>query len=363
MVEALREGVPVNAVYVALLLHLLSIGTYSLLASVYCKNTGNACRLAFIAIFLRWLIPALAGQLAIESVPFSLHEKVKNCMALVADDAARKGLELTTSIADDVPDGVLGDPARLRQILVNLLSNAVKFTDRGSVKLTVERLPQDPPALRFAVSDTGIGIAPEKLPLLFDRFVQADSSTTRRFGGTGLGLAISKRLAQLMDGEIEIESEDGRGSTFSLTIVLHEPAATEAPPPLAVAPAEHVAYRILLAEDNELNRQIISAVLGKAGHHVVSVGNGAEAMAAASHDRFDLILMDVQMPGMDGYAAARGIRAAERGETRIPIIALTAHAMSTDRQKAFEAGSDDYDTKPVELSRLLGKMEVLLAKR
>jgi PAS domain S-box-containing protein len=303
-----------------------------------------------------------AGQLAIESVPFSLPEKVKNCMALVADDAARKGLELISSIAEDVPDVVLGDPARLRQILVNLLSNAVKFTDRGSIKLTVERSAQDPPALRFAVADTGIGIASEKLPLLFDRFVQADSSTTRRFGGTGLGLAISKRLAHLMDGRIDAESDQGRGSIFSLTVPLREPDATDVPVALAVAPAQHAAYRILLAEDNDLNRQIISAVLGQAGHHVVSVGNGAEAMAAAWRGGFDLILMDVQMPGMDGYAAVRGIRAAEHGESRVPIIGLTANALADEAERCRAAGMDLHVPKPVDWPRLFAAMAGLVAE-
>lgn len=302
-----------------------------------------------------------AGQLAIESVPFSLPDKVKNCVALVADDAARKGLQLTSSIANGVPNVVLGDPVRLRQILVNLLANAVKFTDQGSVKLTVERAVQDPPALRFAVADTGIGIASEKFPLLFDRFVQADSSTTRRFGGTGLGLAISKRLAQLLGGRIDAESEQGRGSTFSLTIALREAGVTEVPAAVAVAPAQHVACRILLAEDNDLNRQIISAVLEKAGHQVVTVGNGAEAMAAAARGRFDLVLMDVQMPGMDGYAAARGIRVAERGEGHVPIIGLTANALADEAERCRAAGMDLHVPKPVDWPGLFAAMAELVA--
>lgn len=303
-----------------------------------------------------------AGQLPIESVPFSLPEKVKNCLALVAADAARKGLALTSSIADGVPDVVLGDPVRLRQILVNLLSNAVKFTDRGSVELTVERTREDPPALRFVVADTGVGIAPEKLPLLFDRFVQADSSTTRRFGGTGLGLAISKRLAQLMNGQIDAESEQRRGSTFSLTLALREPGKTQTPADVPAAPSQRGAYRILLAEDNDLNRQIISAVLEKAGHHVVSVGNGAEAITAASHGRFDIILMDVQMPGMDGYAAARGIRAAEHGESRASIIGLTASALADEAERCRAAGMDLHVPKPVDWPRLFAAMAHLIAE-
>jgi PAS domain S-box-containing protein len=299
-----------------------------------------------------------AGQLAIENVPFSLRDKVKNCTALVADDAARKGLELTSWVADDVPDVVLGDPVRLRQVLVNLLANAVKFTDRGAVRLTLEKAAQGAPALRFAVSDSGIGIAAEKLPLLFDRFVQADSSTTRRFGGTGLGLAISKRLAALMGGRIEVESKPDSGSTFSLTLELREPAE-KLTAPAAAAPA-HRACRILLAEDNDLSRQIISTVLAQAGHDVTSVSCGTQAIAAASLDRFDLVLMDIQMPGMDGYAAARAIRAAEHTAHRVPIIALSANPLADEAERCRDAGMDLYVPKPVDWPGLFAAMVELI---
>jgi PAS domain S-box-containing protein len=302
-----------------------------------------------------------AGQLAVESVPFSLREKVKSCTALVTDQAVQKGLELISWVADDVPDLVVGDPARLRQVLVNLLSNAVKFTERGSVRLTVERGAEPPLTLRFTVVDTGIGIASEKIPLLFERFVQADTSTSRRFGGTGLGLAISKRLAELMGGRIEVESEPGRGSTFCLTLALPQPGE-------AVAPDSHQAlsypasYRLLLVEDNDLSRQIIGAVLQLAGHEVVSVGNGAQAIAAASHGGLDLILMDVQMPGTDGYAAARAIRAAESGEKRVPIIALTANALADEAERCRAAGMDLHVPKPVDWPRLFAAIARLIAE-
>jgi signal transduction histidine kinase/DNA-binding response OmpR family regulator len=303
-----------------------------------------------------------AGQLAIENVPFSLRAKVKNCTALVADDAARKGLELVSWIADDVPDVVLGDPARLRQVLINLLSNAVKFTDRGTVRLTLERLTEAaPPSLRFAVVDTGIGIAPEKLPQLFERFVQADSSTTRRFGGTGLGLAISKRLAELMGGRLEVESKPGRGSTFSLMLELREPAEMPIAPAATAAPS-YAAYRILLAEDNDLNRQILSTVLVQAGHDVTSVSCGTQAIAAASRDRFDIILMDVHMPGMDGYAAARAIRTGEHTARRVPIIALSANPLADEADRCRDAGMDLYVPKPVDWPRLFAVMAELVAE-
>jgi len=301
-----------------------------------------------------------AGQVAIDRVAFSLREEVTGCISLVADQAARLRLQLTSSVAADVPDVLLGDPMRLRQILLNLLSNAVKFTDRGSVRLTVGR-GGDADTLRFIVADTGIGIAPEKLPLLFERFVQADSSTTRRFGGTGLGLAISKRLVELMSGRIEVESEPGRGSTFSFVLPLSQPGENDAARPGAVDVFAPASYRLLLAEDNDLNREIIRAVLQQSGHDVATVSNGAEAVAAAAQGGFDAILMDVQMPGMDGYAAARAIRAAEKnGSRRVPIIALTANALADEPERCRAAGMDFHAPKPVDWPRLFSAVARLV---
>src|SRR5262249_11476548 len=249
-----------------------------------------------------------AGQLTIDSIAFPLRTEIADCVALVADQAARRDLELTCSVAHEVPDLVSGDPARLRQILLNLLSNAVKFTARGSIRLTVEAHAPASFDVRFAVADTGIGIAADKLPMLFERFVQADTSTTRRFGGTGLGLAISKRLVELMGGRIEVQSEPGRGSTFSFTVELRAPDVAQVAASMQPDCLPKAAYRVLLAEDNDLNRQIICAVLEQAGHAVVNVASGTEAVAGAARRRCDVILMDGQMPELEWYAPTRAIR-------------------------------------------------------
>jgi CheY-like chemotaxis protein/HPt (histidine-containing phosphotransfer) domain-containing protein len=302
-----------------------------------------------------------AGQLAIETVPLSLRDKVRNCLALVAEQARTKGLELVASVAEDVPDRIMADPTRLRQVLLNLLSNAVKFTQHGSITLSVEAMAGTPNILRFAVSDTGIGIAPEKLPLLFERFTQADSSTTRQYGGSGLGLAISKRLVELMGGVMKVQSTLGQGSIFSFMLNLERLPDAQ----VDLVPQTHVlhdkAYRLLLAEDNDMNRQLIAAVLQQAGHDVVSVANGIQAIEAAMHAPFDAILMDVQMPEMDGYMTARALRAAREHGTRIPIIALTANALVDEAQRCRDAGMDFHAPKPVDWPRLFSAIDRLVA--
>lgn len=300
-----------------------------------------------------------AGKLGIETVSFSLHDKVHACLELVADEVGKKGLELVASIADDVPDRVVGDPIRLRQVLTNLLSNGVKFTERGSIRLTVEKIG---PAgtICFAVTDTGIGIASDKLPTLFERFSQADSSNTRHFGGTGLGLAISKRLVELMGGEITVRSELGHGSTFSFSLSLTEDRSNSLPAARLPLRSSTRAYRILLAEDNDTNRQLIAAVLHQAGHEVVGVSNGAAACEAAIHDRCDAILMDVQMPVMDGYAATRAIRAAQGDHVRTPIIALTANSLPDEAERCRDAGMDFHAPKPLDWARLFSALDRLV---
>lgn len=303
-----------------------------------------------------------AGQLPIERLSFRLRDEIDNSLALVADQARTKSLRLGASIADDVPASISTDPLRLRQVLVNLLANAVKFTNKGSVQLTVAMSPDVGRALRFAVADTGIGIAPDKLPLLFDRFSQADSSTTRQYGGTGLGLAISKHLVELMGGQMEVRSELGRGSTFIFTLAIGEAGSAEAISPPPQARLHEVKYRILLAEDNEINRQVIGAVLAQAGHHVASVGNGKEAVEAAARDRFDVILLDIQMPGMDGYAVARAIRAAGHTGSSTPIIALSANALSDEPERCRAAGMDLHVTKPIEWPRLFSAIARLVGE-
>jgi signal transduction histidine kinase/DNA-binding response OmpR family regulator len=300
-----------------------------------------------------------AGQLALEAAPFSLKEIAQDCIKLVSDEARRKGLKPTAAVGSDVDDWVIGDSTRLRQVLLNLVSNGVKFTHSGYVALTIERIPGAAHALRFAVADTGIGIKPESLAVLFQRFAQADSSTTRRFGGSGLGLAISKQLVALMGGDIEVSSEFGRGSTFSFAIELPpgQEAQSESAGPV---PQYGGCYRLLLAEDNELNRQLIKAMLEQAGHKVVVVNDGAEAVRVAIRNEFDAILMDVHMPEMDGYAATRAIRNATRHMPSLPIVALTANTLPDEAERCLAAGMNAHVPKPVNWPALFTTIDRLV---
>jgi CheY-like chemotaxis protein len=302
-----------------------------------------------------------AGQLELEAAPFSLKEIAQDCIKLVWDQAQRKGVKPMVAVGSDVHDRVIGDSTRLRQVLLNLVSNGVKFTHSGYVALTIERIPGATHALRFAVADTGIGIRPENLAVLFQRFAQADSSTTRRFGGSGLGLAISRQLVAMMGGDIEVSSELGQGSTFSFTIEL--PPGQDAQPELTTPLPRRVAsYRLLLAEDNELNRQIIKAMLEQAGHQVVVVNDGAEAVRVAIRSEFDAILMDVHMPEMDGYAATRAIRNATRHTPLLPIIALTANALSDEAERCLAAGMNVHVPKPVNWPALFATIDRLVVE-
>jgi signal transduction histidine kinase/CheY-like chemotaxis protein/HPt (histidine-containing phosphotransfer) domain-containing protein len=300
-----------------------------------------------------------AGQLDLEAAAFSLKEIAEDCITLVSDEAQRKGLKPMVAVGSDVHDWVIGDSTRLRQVLLNLVSNGVKFTHSGYVALTIERAPGATHALRFVVADTGIGIKPEDLAFLFQRFAQADSSTTRRFGGSGLGLAISKQLVALMGGDIEVWSEFGQGSTFSFTIEL--PPGQQAQPESQSPLAQHRGcYRLLLAEDNELNRQLIKAMLEQAGHKVVVVNDGAEAVRIAIRNEFDAILMDVHMPEMDGYAATRAIRNATRHVPSLPIIALTASALPDEAERCLKAGMNAHVPKPVNWPALFTTIDRLV---
>ncbi|WP_342153939.1 PAS domain S-box protein [Methylorubrum sp. SB2] len=306
-----------------------------------------------------------AGEMIVESVPFSLSELVESCRRLAAEAARDKDLALTVSIAPDLPDWLKGDPTRIRQILLNLATNAVKFTAGGRVSIAVTRAGAQGgvPLVRIAVSDTGIGIAEDALPRLFERFSQADGSTARRFGGTGLGLAICKRLAALMGGEIGVESRVGAGSTFwfalPLPLAQAERPASARPELLGAAPSVR---RILLAEDNRINQEILTTVLQRKGHAVTLVGNGREALEAVKAGTgFDVILMDVQMPEMDGLEATAAIRAFElaNGHARLPIIALTANAMNDEVERCRSAGTDAHVAKPVHWPDLFGTIDRL----
>ena len=301
-----------------------------------------------------------AGRLTIERVPFNLQELVTAAMAPAQLQARNKGLLLECSIDAGVPELVMGDPVRVRQVLVNLITNAVKFTHDGRIRVTVSRfLYEDThPMLRVAVADSGIGIAPEKRREIFDKFTQADASTTRRYGGTGLGLAISQDLVALMKGHIGVESELGQGSTFWFTLPLElaqqEPNGVSqgsAAVLTALRDRSAAAFRTLLVDDNEINQMVIRRFLEKAGCFVEVVSSGELAIERVGAQPYDVVFMDCQMPGIDGYEATRRIRHMPVGEG-LPIIAMTANAMAGDRERCLAAGMTDYVSKPVRPERL-----------
>jgi CheY-like chemotaxis protein len=317
-----------------------------------------------------------AGKLRLDRVEFPLRTSVGEACSIFALQARAKGLEFVSSIAPGVPETAVGDSGRLRQVLTNLLGNAIKFTEHGHVGLKVEISSQtrDSIQLKFTVHDTGIGIPSAEQSRLFDTFTQVDESNTRKYGGTGLGLAISKQLVELLSGEIGLESEPGKGSTFWFTSSFgkstqSEVAArqTDKPRPAiaksqtgtaqpAKAPAEVLPLqkqmRILLAEDNEINQRITLRLLQKLGLAADAVVNGREAVEALEKRKYDLVLMDCQMPDMDGFEATAVIRSREGASRHQTICALTANAMDGDRERCLAAGMDDYISKPVGLEKL-----------
>jgi len=293
-----------------------------------------------------------AGKMTIEQIPVNLHELARETLALFGGRASEKGLVLQAQIDPNTPEWVLGDPVRLRQIVANFISNAVKFTHEGSVTLLMLPSPTYPHGVWIGVQDTGIGIPEDKINSLFEAFTQADSSTTRKYGGTGLGLTISKKLAEMMGGRIGVESEVGVGSLFFVDLPL--PAAQ--PPQRHNDPAQPQSLpeafpnkRILLVEDNEVNRKVAVRLLSKLQLEVEIAVNGVEAVQKATENTYDLILMDCQMPEMDGYEATRTLR--ERG-IQTPIIALTANALEGDREKCLACGMNDYLSKPIQADKL-----------
>ena len=277
-----------------------------------------------------------SGKLELESAPFSLRRMLDRTARVLAVRASEKGLAFYCRMPDTTPDAVIGDQMRLQQVLLNLAGNAIKFTERGDVEISVRALSHaDEACLEFAVRDTGIGLSPDDLERLFQPFTQADVSMSRRFGGTGLGLSISKSLVRLMGGSISVASELGKGSTFRFTVRL--PLANELPSDLeasaAILPAACPPLRILLVEDNPANQKLASYILQDRGHQVAVAGDGREAIRLAGQNHYDVILMDVQMPGMNGLEATAAIRGKEQPGNRVPIIAMTAHAMEGDRQR------------------------------
>ncbi|GJD95894.1 Sensor histidine kinase RcsC [Methylobacterium iners] len=311
-----------------------------------------------------------AGQLTIDALPFSLRDLITSCRDLAREGAQHRKLVIIDEVDEDVPNWLVGDKTRLRQILLNLLTNAIKFTRQGSVTVRVRWLSEvgGCPHLRVEVIDTGIGIAADKLPKLFERFSQADGSISRHYGGTGLGLAISRRLAQLMGGEMGVTSTLGAGSTFwfELPLMLAEPHGGRSLLSDQTLSRSQGAwtYRLLLAEDNLINQEIISAVLRQKGHEVTLVGDGRAAVVAVKTEpAFDLILMDVQMPGQDGISATQEIRQWEReaGLIGLPIVALTANAMAEEVERCRGAGMSAHVAKPVDWADLFATMDRLMS--
>jgi PAS domain S-box-containing protein len=295
-----------------------------------------------------------AGQFDLDPTPFDLKHLVEETASIQEYKAAAKGLAYTLHYDDRVPCRVVGDSNRIRQILTNLINNAIKFTEHGSIAIRVECLERGPETTRFrlAVRDTGIGIVPGKLDVVFDKFTQADASTTRKYGGTGLGLAICRELAELMQGRIGVDSRNGEGSTFWVTLELPcDPEAAADRPPESPWRLPVPAAHILLVEDNIPNQKVAAAMLEKLGCRVKIAANGREAVTFCAATRYDLVFMDCQMPVMDGYAATRDIRRLERSRGT-PIVAMTAHALAEDRRRCLACGMNDYLAKPVTFDAL-----------
>jgi signal transduction histidine kinase/CheY-like chemotaxis protein len=319
-----------------------------------------------------------AGKIELEEIAFSLTDCIDAALKTIRFRADEKGLELVCDIGAEVPHAVRGDPGRLRQILLNLVGNAIKFTDEGEVglKVVADVIEEKASKLHFIVSDSGIGIAPEKVDTIFESFSQADASTTRHYGGTGLGLTISRYLVRMMGGRLWVESELGSGSRFHFTVRLitetNSGAATERSASPAILEGVGVlivddhgtnrlildnmvlrSLRILLAEDNRVNQMIAIRLLEKRGHRVVLAANGKEALDALAQASFDLVLMDVHMPGMDGIEATIAIREQEKSTgLHQPVVAMTALAMKGDRERCLAAGMDCYLSKPIDLEQL-----------
>lgn len=307
-----------------------------------------------------------AGKLELEQIDFDLDDIIQSVADLWSPKAFAAGIGFSHDSSNVVAPVLLSDPTRIRQILFNFMSNALKFTEAGSIKIAVsqEKLADGTIRSRFEVRDTGAGIAADTVSTLFQKFAQADTSITRKHGGTGLGLAISKQLAEAMGGEIGVDSTIGEGSTFWFTIVSPEGVSDNVehddhPDQVADtgAPPTATSLRILVAEDNEVNQKVVKAILVRAGHRIDIVGNGIEAVSAVIRGSYDLVLMDVQMPEMDGVTATRRIRELDGPVSQIPIIALTANAMKGDEETYRAAGMSDYVSKPIESEKLSAAMQ------
>jgi signal transduction histidine kinase/CheY-like chemotaxis protein len=308
-----------------------------------------------------------AHELRLRPAIFELPEAVQAALEPLSLKAQMKGLKFTVKITDEVPKHVLGDVARVRQVLINLVDNAVKFTDYGSVVVDVSNESQDGEtvSVRFAVSDTGIGIAESDLAVIFNRFFQLDASSTRRHGGTGLGLSISKSLVELMHGNIDVVSNPGSGSQFTVTIPFEVPSednfAVPESRPITIAPGQE-GPSILVVDDSEIIRTVTTAQLKKLGYKVEVADSGHHAVESANKTLYSLIIMDIQMPVMDGLSATGAIRSGSGPCSNIPIVAMTAHAMPGDKERCIKAGMSDYMPKPVTLVALKEMLDKWISK-
>jgi signal transduction histidine kinase len=311
-----------------------------------------------------------AGKLTLESIAFNLADLVNAVTIMVNQQASTKGLTFRNRIAHDLPQRIVGDPTRLRQILINLLANAVKFTERGGVRLS---MTADEGVLHFSVCDTGVGMDEATLKRLFQPFSQADESTARKFGGTGLGLLIARDLLQAAGGDIEVDSAPNAGTCFWGHMPLRLPAAGETDSHSSATPSHSASgtasstsvltgKRVLVVDDNAVNCKLASALLARMGIAVETAEDGRAGLDRISAGTFDLVLMDVEMPEMDGMSATRALRAREaaQGTPRLPVIALTANAMVEDRIRCQAAGMDGYVAKPIVVAQLKAEIERLL---
>jgi len=296
----------------------------------------------------------------LEEVPFQLAEVLHEVVALFHPIALQKGLRINTSMAAEIPEILLGDSFRLRQILTNLIGNGIKFTHQGKVDIaiTCEQWGKDQVKVKFMIADTGIGIAEDKFDRLFKSFSQVDDSNNRVFGGTGLGLAIAEKLTKLMNGEIWLESKVAEGSQFYFTAIFSVPGAETAA--IDIVQKEPISYKnsefikVLLVEDDPVSRNMVTIILKKHGFQVIAVENGQQAIEAFHEGKFDIILMDINMPYLDGYAATAIIRSKEQAlNSSTPIIAMTAYALQGDKEKCLAAGMDDYISKPINFSQTI----------
>jgi len=311
-----------------------------------------------------------AGKMELHLKDFNLSALLEDIAVVTRKNAERKGLLFSTSLSSEVPLFLRGDPGRLRQILMNLTSNATKFTPQGEVHMGVSLKHQDEGSaeIRFSVKDTGIGIPPEKMESLFEKFSQVDASSTRRYGGTGLGLAISRQLVEIMEGSMGAKSQPEKGSEFWFIIPLEKQPPGSCRDELdysreAPLPRFEGTFQVLLVEDNEINRKVALRMLANMGVGAHAATNGKKALAAVKQHHYDLVLMDCQMPVMDGYDATREIRALGGDAGALPIVAMTAHAMQGDREKCLEAGMDDYITKPISRTSLGKVLERWLTRK